>query len=440
MKKQADIDWPTVLKLFAGGALVGGGLGAGTSFFRYLNDLKQRAQPDTGVDDDVLYLHLPKAPAAIPGMKMSSANTTGTFITGGVGGVLGTILAYNAVRNLYQKQRKKKLQEELDRSQNIYLGNLSTQSEKQKQASQFGMLTKGVGGVGLALVLAALGSGIAANRLLTKQFPAIKKPNRDRPRKIVIMRDKPKDTDEEPEPEVVKGNVSPDMLENVARTSMNMPKVANADGCLADLVGAVAAGRGQEIKENILDLGVESTLDLIKGARFEKVGSLRRNLAFTWIANDPVVSTAMGPLIAAEFQEGGGEWFMKAAREIPREYHDALVGMAEAGTQECRAAIYKNFQKFDGVKQAAGLASNGLMRSILLAGGVGALLDNDRPAQPTGQPMGQSTASDTTDSPGDTNTPESQDSELPDVELSDEHAKRFWEQNRGLIDRAIQKV
>lgn len=431
MKKQAEIDWPTVMKLFAGGALTGAGLGAGTSFMRYLQSLKDQTAVDTSADDDVLYLTLPdKQPK--PMMRGKRASTA-TFATGGLAGVLGTILAYNAVRGMYQKQRKKQLQQELDQAQNIYLGNLTgpgLPGDQMKQASQFGTITKGVGSLYLALFLAALGSGVVTNRMLQKQFPAVKNPNRNRPRKVVVRSqnslggvDDRALTSDQP--------ITPDALEGLVRTDLQMPKVANADCSLADLVGAVASGRGEEFRDNLRTHGLEIALDLVKGARHEKASNLHRNMAITWVCTDPMVSEAIQPLVAAEFQEGGGEWYVKAAAEIPEQYHDALVGLVETSTQDTRRAVYAPIASRCKVAMTE-LTSP--LEGMMLARGLGSLLSATKEEQQPKDTVKHKKPTTRSD------THVSEDSGPIDVELDNDAAQKFWGRYGADIDSAIAKV
>lgn len=441
MKKQAAIDWPLVMKMFAGGALTGAGVGAGSSFLRYLQSLRDRTQTDTAADDDVLYLDIPETPVK-PSKPQRKAASTMTYATGGLAGILGTLLAYNAVRGAYQKARKKQLQKELDQAQQIYVGDLGTQRTFAKGASQFGALSKGVGSAYLALFLAALGSGVVANRMLQKQFPPTKSPNRQRPRKIVVRTRK---SPEEAEEKTLVSDkaITPDALEGLVRTNLNMPKVANADGSLADLVAAIAAGRGDEILKNAAEYGLDSALDLVKGARHDKVSSLQHNLAITWLCTQPYLSEAIQPLAAAEFQDAGGEWYVKAAAFIPEQYHDDLVGLTEAATRESRKAFYAPL--LEGRKIAMDLGG-GLLETALLSRGIGSILggkpQGEEPAPGDGQDSGANLEQSRHKNklPGSTDTPVSDESTPPDLELDSDQAKRFWAQYGGSIDSAVAKV
>lgn len=422
MKKQAAIDWPLVLKLFAGGALTGAGLGAGSSFLRHLQTLQAQAKPDSAADDDVLYLDVPETPE-VAGQPRRKRASTMTFAAGGLSGILGTILAYNAVRNAYQKARKRQLQSELDASQQIYLGDLGAQRDLVKGASsQFSALNKGVGGVYLALFLAALGSGVVANRLLQKQFPALKSPNRNRPRKIVVRSRKPEGVADEQT--VMSGNeVTPDALEGLVRTNLQMPKAANADGSVADLVGAIADGLYPQVKSALTCHGLDYTLDMVKGARHAKVGALRHNLALTCLCADPLLSEAIQPLVASEFHDAGGEWCMKLAAHVPEEYQDSLAQLSEALLHDTRKAIYAPLMSMHKVSMDLG---PGTLETALLAKSLGSILSDQGN---NGQRQ-----------PGTMDTPVSTESSPPDIEMTDDEAKNFWARYGNDVDNALKKV
>lgn len=421
MNKQAEIDWPLVMKLFAGGALTGAGLGAGTSFMRYLQSLQDQARTDTSSDDDVLYLNLPDR--QMPAGRRRKMASTATFATGGLAGILGTLLAYNAVRGAYQKVRKKQLQRELDQAQQIYLGSLTPGMGK--AASQFSALSKGVGSAYLALILAALGSGVVANRVLQKQFPPVKNPNRQRPRKIVIRSPR-----EEEQTLQAQDGVTPDALEGLVRTASQFPKVASADAGLVDLIHAVAQGRGDEFVNNVAQVGVEAALDLVKGARHTKSSNLNRNLAMTWICSEPMVATAMEPLIAAEFHDGGGAWLTKLAMRVEPRFHADLVGLSESAVQGSRRAFYAPLTQ--GRKIAMDIGP-GMFETALLSKSLGAILGNGADQTEEGDASKGK-------QPGSSDTPVSRDSSPVDVELGGDEAKRFWNTYGSAVDNAVAKV
>jgi hypothetical protein len=439
MNKQATIDWPTVLKLFGGGALTGAGLGAGTSLVRYLQSLNETANQEK--DDDVLYIDLPKKNQPMANRRMqsapkwASANTVGTFAMGTTAGLLGTFLAYKAVRDAYQRSRKEQLQKELDAAHHLYLGNLGTSSELQKAASQFGLLTKGVGMGYLALLASALGSGVVANRMLQKFFPPIQRPGGDRPRKVIIRSEDPdQDVVEEPD-----GGVTPDATEHLVRTSLANPKAASVDGGLADLIAAAAQGRCDEIRENV-SIGVDFMFDAVKGARHEKTSSVNRNLAITWVSTDPLVSEAIQPVLAAEFHDMSPGLF-KMASYVPREYHNSLVGVVESATQEVRRSIYSKLATHIPAVKSAGAAgaviASDLLEYLLLSQGLKNTMSENQ-----GSVQGHNRQPNHIATPMSKDSPNMADHNkgLPDYQIEDADAQQFAQKYGPSIDNAMQRV
>lgn len=440
MNKEAAIDWPTVLKLFGGGALTGAGVGAGTSLVRYLQSMNETANQEK--DDDVLYIDLPKKNQpmanrrAVSAPKWASANNVGTFAAGTTAGLLGTFLAYKAVRDAYQRSRKEQLQKELDQAHHLYLGGLGESSELQKSASQFGLLTKGVGMGYLALLASALGSGVVANRMLQKFFPPIERPGGDRPRKIVIRSQNPdQDMVEEPE-----GGVTPDAAEHLLRTSLANPKTASVDGGFADLIAAAAQGRCDEIRDNLSSLGVNFMFDAVKGARHEKTSSVNLNLAMSWASLDPMVSSAIQPLLAAEFHDMSPGLF-KLASYVPRVYRNDLVGVVEAATRDVRQATFSKIARYVPSIKSAGAAgaviASDLLEYLLLSQGLKNTMNDN-----------QGTVQGHNRSPNHISTPASKDSPdmslhnkgLPDYDIKDEDAQQFAQKYGPSIDKAVQRV
>lgn len=405
--KSADIDWSLVLKMLAGGALTGGGLAAATSAFRHIDSLqhKVKRQQDTSQDDDILYLNLPP--------KKASANAA-TFATGGLAGILGTYLAYNLVRGQVQKMRKKELQKELDQSQQVYLGGLT------KQASQFPVVSKVVGTGYLAALMAALGSAVITNRVLQKQFPAIKPPNRDKPRKIVLRTGKEEAAVEAPD------KVTPDMVEGMMHTHLQQTKAASESG-FADLVAAAAQGRCNEIYNNSWDLDL--MFDTVKGARFTKVSSFHERLAVTWLSNQPQISAAITPLLAAELQTTTPGWH-KLASHIEPEFHDDLANYFADLVPEWRNAVHVPVTAR--IKVAASFGDGSPLDHMNLSDALKYILSNQQSeTAPKEQP-----STDARKRP--INVPTSEDSTA--VEVEDDASLAFLRRHGSEIERALVKA
>ena len=396
--KQAGVDWPTVLKMLAGGAFLGSGIGAGTSYLNQLNNLKEDAAPAED-DKNTLYINLPGQQANTPPVKgtkkrASDENSALTYALGGAGAIGGTYMAYNVIRNAYQNARKRQLQKELDQAHQVYMGKLDDSARLEKGASQFPMLSKGVGMAYLALLAAGVGSGVVANKILDKQMPAIEPPERFEPKKIVIRtKDEPdeekeaaekykgpglfrrglaaigvpsihteeeasairkkkdKSTNEEsalaawdmflaknaPKKIASESEIGPDEIEGLLRHHLESTKRAAASG-FEDLVAAVAQGRGQIVEDNIDDL--DTLFDMVKGASLEHTDPWKRNLAITWLSTDPEISETIAPVLAAEFADAYPGLFKMAANVEPR-LHKSLIGLVKAAVSQTRKAVHQ---------------------------------------------------------------------------------------------------
>ncbi len=420
MKKAASaVDWPTVLKYLAGGALVGTGTGAAVSAARYLKTLqdKARKQHDTSYDDDVAYINLPKQATADVLLKSAAANTGSTFALSGLAALLGGYGAYSGVRSVYRKRRKKQLQAELDRAQQIHLETLQGQS---KQAD-FSMLSKGVGSAYLALLLTALGGGVVTNKILQKQFPVVKSPNRGKPRKIVI-RTAGEETVEQP-----KSGVTPDALEGLTRTVMAKQARAQISG-LQDLVCAIAKGRADEIDRMFYSGGgVEGVFGIVKGASNTLPNPVACNMALTVLCSDPLYKYAFAPIIASEYYDMASHW-CKLAGHVDEEFKGDLYGLVEAFPHELRKSQFANLLPA-GVKQAASLD---LMDPTMLAMALRQTLNTGDPGKTPMDTGGNSASSVDSDSyVSDAN---------PVFEVDDASAELFRKQNQDVLSNAIKRT
>jgi len=447
MNKQAVIDWPTVLKLMGGGALLGTGIGAGSSLVNYLSNLnaKAKAKQDTSRDDDVLYLDLPAKPG-MPGLKQAASGSPATFAFGGLGTMLGAYLAYNAVRGAYSNVRRKQLQKDLDAAQHSYLGGLDQSAQMAKAAAAFSGVNKVVGSGYLAGLLTILGSAVLANKVLQKQFPDRPQRSPHQPRKIVIRTMRGDGIDKEVP---AAGGMTPDATEGLTR--LNLANTKSASWGLTDLVAHAAIGGCQSFKKNLQELGLDNALELIKGASDREVSPLAENLAISWIAHDPLVSTAIAPYLAAQLFEDSPT-FAKAATclanspDVDEGELEDLIGLTEVVAQTTREACFAPIMSRlpeSHIKSAASRArqmagGGGLGNHLVVADAISSLLDrmgNGAPAQPN---LGSTTSA-----------PASQDSDSilrpkrtvkkrqPTFEVDDKGAEEFLEQNRDMIDQAL---
>lgn len=442
--KQANVDWATVLKLFAGGALTGAGIGAGTNYLRQLQSLQEQAnsEHDTSKDDDVVYLNLPANRLSPPMPKMAAANSASTFALGGLGAATGLYLSYNAVRDIFQKARHRQLQKELDRSQQIYLTGLNN-SALQKNASQFNLLSQGVGSAYLVALLTALGSAVATNKILQKKFPPIESPMRGKPRKIVLRSVDPAGTPVTPDEVATPPAVTPDAVEGVLRTHLGNPKAASASG-FSDLISAMAVGRQEECKHVLRTAGINGLFSAIKGARFVKSSSLNKNLAISSYVLDPLLSAALNPVLASEFYDQANG-LCKLAAYIPPRFQEELVKLSESAVQNVRAGTFgKITSRVKGASALMDTLKGKPFEEVALQQGLSSLL------QPNNQQMDQTNQTEQPeeekgDNPADaTNVAFSHDSpedpHHPEFEIGDDQALAFLHQYGHLIDNALQKA
>ena len=361
--KSAGVDWPSVARMLGGGAMLGAGAGAAVTFLNHLKELKTNAEPP--VDDNVLYLDVPGKVPAQGVKRASAANTAPTFALSSLAGLVGSALAYNTVRDVYNRRRKRELESDLTDAQHVYLG----QNQAMKSASQYSMTTKMLGSGELALMLTALGSAVVANKMLSKRFPPLQAPTVGQPKKIVVR-------SVDPVTHQPLSDVSPDAMEGVARTSLADTKMA-AHNELKDVVCAVAAGRADELKNLVKTAGVDGMLAAVKGASTSPTNPVDRNLAVTWICHDPLMHEALSPLVAAEFFKSAS-WTFDLLPHLSGygldEQH--LIGLVEASTRAVRASTLQPvLEKMAAVKSAEEGISP--MKTLFFAGALKSIMDDD---------------------------------------------------------------
>lgn len=433
MNKSAGIDWPTVAKMLGGGAMLGGGLGAGVTFLKHLNELREGAKPPTAPnnDSDVLYVDIPERQPAPVRRKFASANnqnTASTFALSSLAGLVGTALAYNTVRDVYNRRRQRELETQLGNAQHIYLGNLG----QMKSASQYSMPTKMIGTGYLALLLTALGSGVVAKKMLDKRFPVVENPVANRPRKVVIRSVDPTTHQPLESGTELPGSTSPTAMEGLVRTQMAEPKMA-AHNELADVIAAAAAGRTDEIKSLIKTAGVDGMLAAVKGASLTAHDPVRNNFAITWVCHDPLVANAIAPIAAAEFFKCASWTYDVLPRLAQMGLDEAhLIGLVESSTEAVRSAALKPvFSKLASAKVAEfGGEHEGLspMKTLFFAGALKTILDHPNREQ----------ASDHQDQTSVNGEEEhNQHTHGIPVEVTDDHANRFVRSIMPDMDRAI---
>jgi hypothetical protein len=437
MNKIAGVDWGSVAKMLAGGAMLGTGAGAAVTFLNHLKELQSSAKlpSEDGGDSNVLYLELPskrlapQAPARMPYKRASSANpntnTASTFALSSLAGLVGSALAYNTVRDVYNRRRKREVENDLSNAQHIYLNQLPAT----KVASQYSMPTKMVGTGYLALLLTALGSAVVANKMLQKRFPPLQNPTSGQPRKIVIRSVDPVTHKPLTEGHAL-NDVSPDAVEGVVRTQMANTKMA-ARNDLVNVVHAVASGRGEEIKELIKYAGVDGMLDAVKGSSTEATDPVLRNIAITWICNDPLVKEALAPTIAAEFFKNASWTFELLPRLSDLGFKEAsLIGLVEASTRAVRANTLAPVMEKMALTKAAEEPGVSPLKTLFFAGALNSIMDPRKREAVQDQTM---------------NTMVNEESPVKtrkyhhgiDLEIGDDDARRFAQTMLPAVDKTL---
>ena len=178
---------------------------------------------------------------------------------------------------------------------------------------------------------------------------------------------------------------------------------------------------------------------------------MNRNLAISWISVDPTMSSAMAPVIAAEHFDWNP--YCKVASYIDEDLQDDLANLAVLVTQETRKAAFAPLvsrlpEKL--VKQAGAesLIQSPMVNRLLIADAIKRMIlenpQNGRPsAEQTGEPVhpaavaNSGASANSEDSSEHTDTP---DNSRTSVEVSDEDAGDFLDNNKDVIDEALTRA
>lgn len=322
-------------KYLLGGAAAGGSAALATSLVNYYRMLQEEAKKeyDTSKDDDTLYINLGKS----PGAEKVATVAGGLAITGGSLAALGT---YAAVRKLYQKYKKQRLQAQLDEAQQGYFDELTVPKEASFGSGKPMSPSEFVTSVPVSLtLLAAIASGALTHKALNKYFPAPKTHNPVKPKRIVIKKQDDPDYYNSIEEDDLEEKAASydardeysaytDGLEFLVHMCLGHEKTASVSD-LANIVGAVIDGRKDELVENIMELGSESAFNTIKGA-YEKVASsdpATVSLAVSRCVHSPELRPSIELLAAAEYNDIAPH-FCKAASDQPEHIQDILLKIA----------------------------------------------------------------------------------------------------------------
>lgn len=184
----SDKDTHLIKQLALSGGYAGAGVGAGVGIYQYLKYLADRSNQKAQqkrYDDDVMYMDMPVDNTI---QKQASPLGTGVAVTGSL---LTGIVGYLLARKASQAMQKKTLQNDLDQSQQMYLGNIMNKDasvvdsipRRPLSNSELGFSSP----VSLALI-SALAGGITSYKALESQFPLAdyKKNLRRKPKQLKL--------------------------------------------------------------------------------------------------------------------------------------------------------------------------------------------------------------------------------------------------------------
>ena len=232
-------------------------------------------------------------------------------MTGGLGmaaGVLGVVGSYAAVRKMYQNLKKRRMQKLLDDAQIGFAETSAQEADAAKQASQqppaakpngrpFGMLDTITSSPVAATLLLMLGSGALTHSYLNKTFPAVKSAKPPTPKRVIVKYRDP----EEEDVEKTASFSEDDGFEFIIKTLLaGMAEKSASD--LANIIYACAEGRSREIEES-LEFGLDTSLDLIKGASIGSLSDDQVNLGISLALRNPVLEPTVKLLACAEWND-----------------------------------------------------------------------------------------------------------------------------------------
>lgn len=278
--------------------LAGVGAGAGTALLTqlasYLRSLRAESANDTSKDDDTLTVTLP-SPVKAAGVGAG---------VGVAAGGLASVAAYVLARKAMLAAQKRDLQKQVDEAQQVYLGQLAAPAKMASTGKPLGageMLLSSP--VALSLLLAAASGTLAYNSLDSK-FSAKPKPVSPAPKRIQFRYATPKDP-AMPEGEQIEKEASiPEScgFEILGRMAL---AARPAHGDFADVVGAICAGRLDELRHNFGTIGADAALNMVKGAaeHYAEAPEPLRGLAVAAAVADPIIGETGRWLAHAELVE-----------------------------------------------------------------------------------------------------------------------------------------
>lgn len=332
-----NINKEALLKHLLAGLLVGGGAGSAIMLGRQLSSLNKRVkeQTSTARDDDTIKLTL-KQPDGLE--KMASGDSLSAAASY-LALLAGAAAGFQGVKKLSESYRKKQLQREIDKAQQLYMTLGQDQlALKRGKPPEFGVVKTAsaehnafarVAGVPLALGgLIALASAVLTNKFLNEQYPRPLDPASTRPKELDLRITRAPDTVE--------------ATEILTKQAMVHPL-----STVSDVVYAVAQGRGEELREAVDTYGWDHAFNLTKNASHNKVSNLDKNLAVVALASDPLLQPGIAKLAAAEYADMS-PGFTKLAQYIEPDIAEDLQNIACTFNMHVRSKTFEPLSKSAG--------------------------------------------------------------------------------------------
>ena len=408
-------DQQLMRKWVLGGAAAGGSVGLITSLINYLGAIKEEQEPPNKLTDDTLYLNLRKK-------KDKQASLAGAGAL--AGGTISALGSYALVRYLYQKMKKKELESQLAAEQQGYL-DLNDQAKPASAAPPLqAAAAEGepmkwpetlLSFPGALAVILGLGSAAVTNSLLKKTFPPPKLPGRRAPRRVVIR-------DLDKEASVEDGIEDTDGVEFLLRLLMSNKSAALSP--FQDLIHGIAQGRHDEMAQALVDFGIDTVHDIVKGASLTPLEEPQLSMAIGAAARSPVWAPTIELLAASEFNDHFPTHF-KWASVLPEEQQEALCKIAGITATGLRMdAMTPQLEAFEKEGGMGGFMMFDALKDALVLNSLSKV--NKKPKEETDS------------------TPAGSESDEPDPDdktkvVADDHeAEHFKKKHEDIIDSALQ--
>jgi hypothetical protein len=252
--------------------------------------------------------------------------------------------------------RRKELERQLQDAEEAYTSALLAERDAvvKKASGSYPRLTELIGPAMIAaLPIAAIGSGIATNKLLDKHFgPQATTGGIPRLRVSdlpALNAAEEEDEDEkDPRSKIASWGYDDDVFCHLLETVCSLTKAAD----VRNLVRAVAAGRGKEIDKHAAAFGFDAVFDVVKGADNHAVDAKQFAAAEVRLAKSAALRPCLEMLLAAEMLEHFPHQ-VKLARTLAAQPQGEMLDLLQKEAQLRRAWAFSYFEDTLGLEKAA---------------------------------------------------------------------------------------